>query len=474
MRIFLIVSWLTIGFLTMSLLFEPMKDVSAQDDDLRMQLKKMEEMMKKQQGMINDLKTRIEIREEVEQTSLTAIDEEIIGEKVNEYFQEGEGKGMWTELMKRPKLGYKKGFYFETADKKFSMMMNGRLQMRYGYEDRDNIHDSEEQQDDSSFRIRRARLKWSGKAFEHFKYKIELALASTGTVDGSKAVELYDWWASYNKNPAASIQFGQWKVPWNRQRVVSSQHQQMIDRASAQDEFTMNRQIGAMLHGKLFNKKFEYYAGMFNGNNRNQSSNGNNENLYIARASWNPFGAYGKGIGEKESDLDNLQRPIAHISAAIAFDGAADETIDLKRVGEITAKEVDRTSIVAEYGLKYKGFSTSAEAYWRKYDGIDTSTSDTNPSTKVIDRGFFVQGGYFVVPKKFEVASRYSLVDFDNQRTTDAKRETTVGINWFINGHGHDNKLQLNWVRVDTEKPNVESRSDDIDNFYRLQYQIAF
>jgi phosphate-selective porin len=451
-----------------------MKDVSAQDDDLRMQLKKMEEMMKKQQGMINDLKTRIEIREEVEQTSLTAIDEEIIGEKVNEYFQEGEGKGMWTELMKRPKLGYKKGFYFETADKKFSMMMNGRLQMRYGYEDRDNIHDSEEQQDDSSFRIRRARLKWSGKAFEHFKYKIELALASTGTVDGSKAVELYDWWASYNKNPAASIQFGQWKVPWNRQRVVSSQHQQMIDRASAQDEFTMNRQIGAMLHGKLFNKKFEYYAGMFNGNNRNQSSNGNNENLYIARASWNPFGAYGKGIGEKESDLDNLQRPIAHISAAIAFDGAADETIDLKRVGEITAKEVDRTSIVAEYGLKYKGFSTSAEAYWRKYDGIDTSTSDTNPSTKVIDRGFFVQGGYFVVPKKFEVASRYSLVDFDNQRTTDAKRETTVGINWFINGHGHDNKLQLNWVRVDTEKPNVESRSDDIDNFYRLQYQIAF
>jgi phosphate-selective porin len=451
-----------------------MKDVSAQDDDLRMQLKKMEEMMKKQQGMINDLKTRIEIREEVEQTSLTAIDEEIIGEKVNEYFQEGEGKGMWTELMKRPKLGYKKGFYFETADKKFSMMMNGRLQMRYGYEDRDNIHDSEEQQDDSSFRIRRARLKWSGKAFEHFKYKIELALASTGTVDGSKAVELYDWWASYNKNPAASIQFGQWKVPWNRQRVVSSQHQQMIDRASAQDEFTMNRQIGAMLHGKLFNKKFEYYAGMFNGNNRNQSSNGNNENLYIARVSWNPFGAYGKGIGEKESDLDNLQRPIAHISAAIAFDGAADETIDLKRVGEITAKEVDRTSIVAEYGLKYKGFSTSAEAYWRKYDGIDTSTSDTNPSTKVIDRGFFVQGGYFVVPKKFEVAGRYSLVDFDNQRTTDAKRETTVGINWFINGHGHDNKLQLNWVRVDTEKPNVESRSDDIDNFYRLQYQIAF
>ena len=471
MRTFLIVSWLTIGVLSMSLFFEPM-NVSAQDD-LSMQLQKMEEMMKKQQVMIDDLKTRIEIREEIKQTSLTSIDEGIIGEKVDEYFQKGEGKGMWAELMERPKLSYKKGFYFETTDKEFSMKMTGRLQMRYGYEDLDNNHDTEEEQDNSSFRLRRARLKWDGSAFKYTKYKIELALKSTGAVDGSKAVELIDWWASYNKNPALSVQFGQWKVPFNRQRVISSSKLQLIDRATSQDEFTQDRQVGAMLHGKLFNKKFEYYAGMFNGNGRNESSNGNNENLYIARVSWNPFETFGSGIGEKESDLDWSEKPKAHISAAIAFDGGADETIALKRIGTITAKEVDKTSIVGEYGLKYKGFSTKAEVYWRKYDGIDTSENDTNPSTKVIDRGFFVQGGYFLIPKKFELAGRYSLVDFDNQRTTDAKRETTVGLTWFFEGHGH--KIQANWVREDNEQSNVAgARSDDIDNFYRLQYQIAF
>ena len=471
MRTFLIVSWLTIGVLSMSLFFEPM-NVSAQDD-LSMQLQKMEEMMKKQQVMIDDLKTRIEIREEIKQTSLTSIDEGIIGEKVDEYFQKGEGKGMWAELMEHPKLGYKKGFYFETTDKEFSMKMTGRLQMRYGYEDLDNNHDTEEEQDNSSFRLRRARLKWNGSAFKHIKYKIELALKSTGAVDGSKAVELIDWWASYNKNPALSVQFGQWKAPFNRQRVISSSKLQLIDRATSQDEFTQDRQIGAMLHGKLFNKKFEYYAGMFNGNGRNESSNGNNENLYIARVSWDPFGAFGSGIGEKESDLDWSDKPKAHISAAIAFDGGADETIALKRVGTITAKEVDKTSIVGEYGLKYKGFSTKTEVYWRKYDGIDTSENDTNPSTKVIDRGFFVQGGYFLIPKKFELAGRYSLVDFDNQRITDAIRETTAGLTWFFEGHGH--KLQANWVREDNEQSNVAgARSDDIDNFYRLQYQIAF
>ncbi|MBT5307505.1 MAG: hypothetical protein HOL31_20800, partial [Candidatus Scalindua sp.] len=337
----------------------------------------------------------------------TAIDEEVIGKRVDEYLQKGEGKGMWAEIMKRPKLAYKKGFVFETQDKNFSMKINGRIQFRYSYEDRDTNNKAQDE-DDSSFRLRRARVKFSGKAYKHFKYKIELALASTGTVDGSKAIELYDFWASWNKNPAASIQFGQWKVPWNRQRVVSSQNLQMIDRASSQDEFTMDRQIGVMLHGKLLNKKFEYYTGVFNGNARNQSTNGNNEMLYIARASWNPFGAYGKGIGEVESDINFSEKPIAHLSAAISYDSAGDRekfsstTIDLDSpVGTgVTLKEVDKTSVVAEYGLKYRGFSTSAEAYWRRFDDIGSDNSGSVGSGTIIDRGFFVQGGYFYSAKE--------------------------------------------------------------------------
>jgi hypothetical protein len=208
----------------------------------------------------------------------------------------------------------------------------------------------------------------------------------------------------------------------------------------------------------------EYYAGMFNGNGRNEKSNGNNEHLYIARASWNPFGSYGKGIGEQISDLAWSEKPKAHLSAAIAFDNAADETILLEGIGKTTAKDVDRTSLVGEYGLKYKGFSTSAEFYWRKYDNIG--------GRSLIDRGFFVQGGYFLIPKHLEIAGRYSLVNFDNRRVEDAVRETTAGINYFFAGQGK--KLQFNFVRLDTELPNSVSTSDDIDYFYRLQFQLAF
>ena len=87
-----------------------------------------------------------------------------------------------------------------------------------------------------------------------------------------------------------------------------------------------------------------------------------------------------------------------------------------------------------------------------------------------------MQGGYFLIPRKFEAAGRYSLVDFDNQRSDkDAEREITAGLNWFF--AGHNKKVQFNWIRIDNEKARSVSstnRSDDIDYFYRLQYQMAF
>ncbi len=468
MKIFTVVGWLLIGILVLSLFLEPMKSASAAvNDDLKWQMEQMEKIVRKQQEMLENLKMKVEQQEQISKSSMVSIDDREIGNKMEEYLQKAEGQGLLEKYLGPCELGYKKGFFFRTRDDKFFMKMTGRIQMRYGYTDHDNKSGEE---DDSSFRLRRARLKWDGYAYKHFKYKIELALKSQGTKstssadeDKAKAVELIDWWAEYKKYPFAKIRFGQWKVPFNRQRVVSSSKLQMIDRASSQDEFTMDRQVGAMVSGNLFGKKLEYYAGIFNGNGRNESKNGNNEHLYILRGSYNIFGDFGKGIGEQISDLAWSETPKAHISGAIAFDNAADESITLDG-GKVAMSDVDRTSVVGEYGFKYKGFSTSAEAYWRKYDNIGGKS--------VIDKGFFVQGGYFITPKHLEVTARYSLIDFDNRREKDAVRETALGVNYFFKGQGK--KLQFNFIRIDNEYPTSVSSSDDIDYLYRMQFQLAF
>jgi len=381
--------------------------------------------------------------------------DQIVDEKIDEYFEEEKNQEKLSSYIKLPlDMGYEKGFYLQTHDGKFSMKTNGRIQFRYGFEDFDR------KEDDSSFRLRRARLKWTGNAYRDFKYKIELALKSSGSKDRSKSVELLDWWADYTRYPFAMIRFGQWKVPFNRQRVVSSENLQLIDRSEANGEFTMDRQIGVQGFGKLFNKKLEYYFGFFNGNNRNESRNDNNEHMFIFRTSYNLLGGYGKGISEVESDIAFSETPLAHISGAIAFDSTEDVTMNLEGLGKVTANETDRTSLVAEYGFKYRGFSAIGEYYWRKTHGI----MDTN----IIDQGFFAQAGYFLIPKKFEVSGRYSLIDFDDQLESDAIREATFGLSWFF--AEHKSKLQFNAIRIDSEKPGP----DDIDYKYRFQYQMSF
>ena len=461
MRFYIILFLLLISFLVI----KPVPGFSALEtgqDDVRWQLKQMEEVVKSQQAMLEALKAKVESQEKVSQIS-TIDQDKVIGERIEAYLHKEQAEGNLAKLLRPPvEVGYKDGFYFKTEDNRFNMRMTGRLQMRYEYEDRD-VAD-----DESYFFLRRSRLKWDGHAYDHFAYKIELQLSSTGTKstssddgDRAKAVELLDWWAEYEKYDYAKIRFGQWKVPFNRQRVISSSVLQMIDRSLAQDVFTMDRQIGAQISGMVHNRQLEYFLGMFNGNGRNESSNGDTEHMYIARLSWSNPGGYGKGIEEQESDIEWSEKPLYHISAAISFDSASDLRMTLKDGSRFSAEEVDWTNVVGEYGLKYKGFSTNAEFYWSKAHDIGEE--------EIANRGFFVQGGYFIMPHKFEVAGRYSYVDYDDQLEDDSLKEVALGLNWYFEGD-HSNKLQFNYINVNEGIPGADVN----DKFYRLQYQIAF
>lgn len=133
----------------------------------------------------------------------------------------------------------------------------------------------------------------------------------------------------------------------------------------------------------------------------------------------------------------------------------------MEDLGDVTADEIDRTQLVGEIGFKYKGFSMFSEYYWRKRTGVGNAN--------LIDQGFFAQTGYFLIPKKLEVAGRYSLVDFDDELEADVVREATFGINYYLQ-EAHNHKLQFNVVRIDEENP----ESDNIDYKYILQYQMAF
>ena len=164
----------------------------------------------------------------------------------------------------------------------FDLKMKIRLQPKYTFS---SIDESSTRGDDtSSFRLRRARLVFSGNLLgKQFSYKLNHDLASSG---GSG--KLLDAWLQWNLSKAANVRMGQFKVPNSRQALASSASLQFIERSNVTNHFTDDvfgdaRQNGAMVHGKI-GSAAKYAVGMFNGNSDGEGTNArgvdNNHSVY--------------------------------------------------------------------------------------------------------------------------------------------------------------------------------------------------
>ncbi len=429
-------------------------------DNITQQIETFKREMAYQKDEIRELKARLteqtgqQIASSFNETAFVREDiDKIVENQIDEYFEKEENREELASYIKLPlDIGFKKGFYLRTYDNNFSFVMNPLFQFRYTFEDFD------DKEDNSSFRIDRGRLVFHGNAYNpNINYFIQLETRSTGSKDGGKSVEMIDFFGDITYVPNAKLRFGQWLIPFNRQQTTPIWKLQMIDRSVANNEFNLGRQIGIMVHGELLDHKLEYYGGFWNGNFRNESRNDNNEHLWVFRASYNPFGIYAYA----EGDLEYSVKPKAHISSSISFNSVDDATFALDDIGAVTADEIDKTQVAGELGFKYCGFSLISEYYYRKQSGV--------ANANLIDHGFFVQAGYLLIPKRLELAGRYSLVEYDNELEKDALRNAAVGVNYFFNGH--KSKLQFNAVRFlnrNSEEP------DNIDYKYIFQYQLAF
>ena len=451
--------------------------------DFKKQLELMEETIKKQQEMINALKEKIESKETVAYASVSKIEENKIEQVIDDYLTKDNTREKMVKAGLSPNLemGYNKGFYFKTLDDKFSAKLRNRLQYKYQYTDRDIGTDGFPNEDESTFDFRRIRTKISGNAYgKNVKYKIEWD-SSTDDVD------LRDAYVEFKHIPWANILAGQ-RTVFTRQFLTSSSAQQMIDRSATGAEFRFwndERKRGVAIHSKkILDGKVDYLAGVYNPTIRSDD-NTINTMLYMARASYYPFGPY---VSYLESDLEYTESFKMHIAGGIGFEQIGQNESDS---GE---SEIDQTQLLGEFGFKYRGLSLVGEYHNRKRKVLDThvvatagmitfsgegaSTGAVGAKETLNDQGFFVQGGYFVIPKKLEIAGRYELIDFGRQNPesgtlglVDNKRFYTAGLNYFLKDRDH--KIQLNYIHREEELSGAFFGDND-ENVFLTQYQIYF
>ncbi len=428
---------------------EQTEEISGSERDyLQWQLKQMEESFQKQQEQIQALKNRVESLSAA--PAPVATKEEMI-HTFEDYLSTDEarkklGLGMPSVTALFTPDEEKYSLVFRSNDEKYSLGIGGRMQFRYTFKDNDEDFGKEDRND---MDVRRARLCLGGNIYSKMThYYIE--------IDGdSFDIGVRDFYVYWTPMEELNAKLGYFKVPFNQQRMTTSAKLLLQDRAIASEQFDQDRDYGFDIYGKPFDGYMEYHVAMFQGAGENPEDRGtednlNNELMYVFNVRFNPFGKYDT---VDESDLKYTDKFKASVAASVVINPK-----------ERDEKLVDSDGIlgVVELSMKYRGASWHNEYFMRSDD--PESGGET-----VQSNGFFSQAGYFVMPKKLELAVRYSMLDTDTDAANDLQREYTGGVNYYFKGHR--SKIQTDVGHFVTEKGDLD---DQNENRIRMQYQITF
>ena len=368
------------------------------------------------------------------------------------------------------------GLVITSANDRFQIAPRLRAQFLYTV-DNDNAANDVTQ----GLQIRRARLQFKGHMFnKHNKFKVEFALSprDQGFADGAPhQTPILDWYHDFTYWKNASLRIGQYKVPYSRQRVISSGDLELVDRALAQGEFNLDRDIGFDVRSNDFLGlgKLRYYAGMWMGEGRDYREMDTFEFMYIGRVEVLPFGMF---EDYEEGDFERTRKPRLSIGAAYAFVDAAKRNRGILGSEPSDGGTTDTHNVTADFMFKILGFSASGEFYWR--DGVrtfgDATVEDDMGNVVPAERerprrgiGWYGQAGYMIPRIPLQIAARYSQTRRLQQDRSTLPEEDEVGggISYYF--ARHPLKLQLDYFRG-WEDHLIADGTDRI----RLQLQASF
>ena len=403
------------------------------------------------------------------------------------------------------KLGYgSKGFEIRTRDGKYSTQIQWRLQFRYSHPDSGDPSEDEFLGSDqvtnapeSSFQVRRARIKVGGHGYKPWlKYYFEYDWPSS---------RLLDWRLMLEKYKFAQLRLGQWKINYNRERVDSSGKQEAVERSIVNPTFTIDRQQGAMAYGHLFPGTLAdswYYAFVGNGRGRG-NLNDDGRMMWMGRYQWNFFG---RDLKFSQTDVEFHEKPTGSVSFAgywnqsdctrfssagcanlNGFSGATNGS-----AGDATGRYV-LIGMQQGFAFKWRGWDIQQEYHWKQvddeqfplgcenpFDGTPGSGTDGCQGPRTNLMGSYVQSGIFPhhwlsksISDKLQVALRYAFVDPNISQPNDLNQEYTFIVNWFFAGHRNKLTFDTSRLTLENQEPDGSGKLSSVQRF-RLQWDISF
>jgi phosphate-selective porin O/P len=212
-------------------------------------------------------------------------------------------------------------------------------------------------------------------------------------------------------------------------------------------------------------------------NTRNLNANFRDEIdklMYAGRLQWNILGRPGYG----EGDLAYSESPQMAVGGGLAYNPGINTSTDNAFVGIDLANlnfrrqlatfgngrqlgwgVVNYTTYAFDGVYKYRGFSLQGEWYFKNIErtfkgapclqttGTGGPCTAFAPSLLGNATGWYVESGYYLIPRKLEVAARYSYWDPDTNASGDLIKQVDASLNWFPFGT-YDYQLMLTYTNM--------------------------
>lgn len=395
----------------------------------------------------------------------------------------------------RPRWQPGRGVEVHSADRRYSLQFSAFAQMVLSVRHRPpipamNTSSTDQPEDfvpaqpartELGLSIRRARLILDGNLFSpHIQYRVQFTFspAELGFNDGKlERLPLLDWYLSFGRLRDATVQVGQFKVPYSHQRMIRPSGLQFIDRSSVSGEFNLDRDIGVNIGSRDLGGlgSLRYNAGVYLGDGISKVGPSDFGLAYVARLEMLPFGQYDD---LEESDHDRSARPRLLLGGAFAYIGK-DPHNNHSSGGEVPAdgRKASTLNATADLNFRWSGLSVEGAFFWRKavaQTPVSVLDGQGNPVDRVEARNgaaYFVQAGVLLPRLPFEVAARWGQIFARGDPTAtivSLKDQSELGgiFNYYYARHAI--KLQLEYMHPWSAELRLGS------HYVRLQAQAMF
>lgn len=399
-------------------------------------------------------------------------------------------------------------FFLASSDGAFRLEVSGQIQFRYYLnfrDDDDNNGDGVREDDfESGFQTRRTKLFFEGTIFDPNMF---YRLNGEFNFDGGD-FELEDAYAGYRWDNGFSFLWGQFKLPFMREELVSEAYQLAADTSLVNSVFSQERSQGLQVGYSQedyrvmvsFNDGFDsansdlgaprgfqvngltgVTAGYLDGGESDWGITGRAEIKFAG--DWAQFQDFTSLPG---SDFGVMLGVAGHIEGGDPQAGAS--------VFLPTGDNYLYGAWTLDLSLEGDGwnFYVAGVGAHPNYDGIDVDGAGALPVSQLDfnEYGVVAQGGIFIPNTDLEPFVRYDVIFVDDEvrnvgaGSQDTFSTLTFGANYYLYGHASKFTFDVQWfiddvgnnILAGNRDTSIGYLTDDDDNeiTIRLQWQLLF